>query len=133
ERLGGEIGLIHPRDALAYGVRRPLVPGLALLGQLGGEDVDEAVAERAEAVGLGDVAVQARAVELRDDEDPVDAGVQAVADRDVFLAELAAHRDRGFGTVACQGPQSGPLPATENRCDHFFHRPPPPALSAAIL
>ena len=64
--------------------------------------------EDVEAVGLRDVAVQALAVELGEDEDPVDAGVQAVADRDVDQPELAADRHRRLGPVRVSGQSRAP-------------------------
>src|SRR4030066_142650 len=57
-----------------------LVPVPILQALLGGEDVDEPVGENVEAVGLGDVTLQAGRVELGQHEDAVDAGVQAVGD-----------------------------------------------------
>ena len=43
----------------------------ALVRLLGGEDLDEAAAERVELVGVGDVPVQADGEELRQDVDAV--------------------------------------------------------------
>jgi hypothetical protein len=71
------------------------------------------------------VAIQAGAVELRDDEDPVHASVKAVADRDVDQAELAADRHRGLGAMAGEGPETAPLTTTEDCCDHLLHGRPP--------
>ena len=116
ELVAGEdqdLGAASARAAgrgLAHGVGRALVPVAVVDRLLGGQDVDEAAAEGVEAVGLGDVAVQARAVELGDDEDAVDAGVQAVADRDVDEPELAAHRHRRLGAVLVSGQRRLPWP-----------------------
>src|SRR6266852_3211507 len=67
------------------------------------------------------MAVQAGAVELGDDEDAVDAGIQAVADGDVDEAELAAHRYGRLGSVPRQGPQTASLSAAQDRCHDFLH------------
>jgi hypothetical protein len=117
--------LEQPGEGLAHGVGRPLEPVAIVQRLLGGQNVDVAVAEGAEAVGLVDVAVEAGAVELGDDEDPVDPRVQAVADRDVDEAELPAHRHGRLRAVAGERPETGPLPSTENGCDDFFHVPSP--------
>src|SRR6185295_7133506 len=101
----------------------------------GRQDVDEAAGVGVEAVGLGDVAVEARAVELGDDEDTVDAGLEAVADRDVDEPELAAHRHRRLRPVARQRPEPRPLTPTENGCDDLFHAASPreAALSYSVF
>ena len=56
---------------LAHGVGRALEPVRALGRLLGGEHLDEAVREEVEPVGLRDVPVERRRVELRQDEDPL--------------------------------------------------------------
>ena len=89
--------LVEAVEVLAHGVGRTLVPVAVVHRLLGREDVHEAAREHVEPVGLRDVPVQALAVELGEDVDAVDAGVQAVADRHVDQAEAAAHRHRGLG------------------------------------
>ena len=58
---------------LPHRVRRPLEPVGALGRLLGREHLDEPVGEDVEAVGLGDVPVERRRVELRQHEDPLQA------------------------------------------------------------
>ena len=58
-------------DLLADGVGGALIPVGGLVGLLGGQHLDEAAAEGVELVGVGDVAVQADAEELRQDVDAV--------------------------------------------------------------
>src|SRR3954467_14141496 len=115
----------QPEEGLAHGVGRPLIPVAPFERLLGRQDVDETVAEGAEAVGLRDVAVQAGAVELGDDEDAVDPRVQAIADRDVDQPELPSHRHGRLRAVGGERPEAGPLPPSENGCDDFLHDPPP--------
>ena len=68
------------------------------------------------------MAVEARAVELRQDEDAVDPGVQAVADRDVDQPELPPERDRGLRAMPGQRPQARPRAARdEDRLQPFTH------------
>ena len=57
---------------LAHGVGGALIPVGGLVRLLGGQHLDEAAAERVELVGVGDMAVQADAEELRQDVDAVE-------------------------------------------------------------
>ena len=61
---------------LPDGVGRALEPVRALRGLLGGQHLDEAIREEVQPVGLRDVPVERRRVELRQDEDPLQAGVK---------------------------------------------------------
>ena len=79
---------------LADGVGSALIPVHAGFGLLRGEDLDEAVRERIEAIGARDVTVQRRRLKLREHEDVAQAGVDAVADRDVDQPILAGERHR---------------------------------------
>ena len=80
----------------AHGIGRALVPVGAFLGLLGRQDVDEAAAERIEVIGALDVPVQRRGLKLREQEDPVDIGVDAIADRDIDQPVFAGERHGGF-------------------------------------
>ena len=115
---------LHYMDSHQPWVRSAPVPGVTGKfhpADLGGEDVHVAGGEAVEPVRPGDVTMQALAVELREHVDPVDAGVQAVRDRDVDQPELAGDRDGRFGPVPSERPEAGSLPATENRSDHVAH------------
>ena len=78
---------------LAHRVGGALEPVRAVGRLLGGQHFDEAVREHVQPVGLRDVAVERGGVELRQHEDALEAGVQAVADRDVNQAVLAARAE----------------------------------------
>src|SRR6185436_15479453 len=109
-------------ERLTDRVGRPLEPLAPVEGLLGREDVDETLRERGEPVGLVDVAMQAGAVELREDVDSIDARVEAVADRNVDQPELAAHGNRRFRPIARERPEASALAATQNgRNDSVFH------------
>jgi len=69
----GEIG-----DVLAHGVGGALVPRLVLHCLLRGEDLHETPGERIKLVRVVNVSMQAHGVELREDEDAVQTGVDAV-------------------------------------------------------
>ena len=71
---------------LPHGIGRPLEPALAVGCLLGGEDLDESVAEEIHAIRLADMPVERGRIELREHENPAHVRVQAVADRDVNRA-----------------------------------------------
>ena len=74
-------------------------------------------------VRLRDVPVERGRVELRQHEDAADVGVQAVADRDVDQAVLAADRDRRLRAVLRERKQARALSAAENDRQNFVvHR-----------
>jgi len=79
---------------LADGIGGALIPTGAGRCLLGGEDFHEAArTEDVEFVGRADVLVQRRAVELREQVDAANTGIQAIADRDINEAVFAAERD----------------------------------------
>ena len=106
---------------LAHGVRGALKPVRAVGRLLGGEHFDEAVREHVEPVGLRDVAVERRGVELRQHEDALEAGVQAVADRDVDQPVLAGERHRRLRAHVGQREEPRAAAAAENQGQHVIH------------
>ena len=106
---------------LAHRVGRALEPVGAVGRLLGGEDFDEAVREDVEPVGLRDVPVERRRVELRQHEDALEAGVQAVADRDVDQPVLAADRDRRLGAHVRERKEARAAAAAEDQRQHVVH------------
>ena len=88
---------------LADGIGGALVPAGTGRRLLGGENFHEAArAEDVEFVGRADVLVKRYAVELREQVDAADAGVEAIADRDVDEAVFAAQRDGWLRAVLGQ-------------------------------
>ena len=113
--------LLDVADVLAHGVGGALVPVGGLVGLLGGQDLDEAPAERVELVGVGDVPVQADAEKLRQHVDAVEAAVDAVADGDVDEPILAGD---GHGRLAAQhgeGIQAGAAAAAQDQAQNITH------------
>ena len=106
---------------LAHGVGGALEPVRAVGRLLGGEDFDEALREHVEPVGLRDVAVERRRVELRQHEDPLEVGVQAVADRDVDQPVLAAERHRRLRAHVGQREEARAAAAAENQGQDVVH------------
>jgi hypothetical protein len=93
----------------ADGIRRAFIPGGIVERLLGGENFHEARREVVELVGLVDMAVEGLAIELSEDVNSAQAGVQAVADRDIDEPVFSAERHGrlraflGQGKEACAG------------------------------
>jgi hypothetical protein len=114
-REGAEV-----EEVPADGVGRALVPLDVLLRLLGREDVDEPAAEGVEDVGRLDVAVERGGVELRQDEDPVDLRIQAIADRDIHQAVLAGERHRRLATFLGERGQARAAAAAHDHRQYAF-------------
>ena len=106
---------------LAHRVRRALKPRGAVGCLLGGKDLDEAAREHVETIRLRDVPVERRRVELRQNEDALQARVQAVADRHVDEAILAADRDRRLRAHVRQRVEAASAASTQNQGKHVVH------------
>ena len=122
------------RQLLAHRVGRALVPVHAAGRLFGRQDVDEAAREQVELVGLVDVAVQRGRDKLRQDLDLVDAGVEAVADRDVNQPVFAADRHGRLGPQFGQRVEAVALPSAQDHRHHVLHchRSPPSGYSATV-
>ena len=103
---------------LADGVGGALIPRGVGVGLLGGEDFDEAAGEVVELVGLRDVPVQRGGVELGEQVDAPQAGVDAVGDGDIDQAILAGQRHRRLGALLGQREQARALPAAHDHREH---------------
>ena len=110
----GRAGMGNLAQLLADCVRRALVPLRADVGLFGGQNLHPAGMEGVEAVSAGDVAVQRDRVELGQDGDAVDAGVDAVAQGDVNQAVLAGNRHGGLGALLGERKQAFADPPAEN-------------------
>jgi len=100
---------IVPREvarSLAHGVRRALEPMRVVRRLLGRQNLDETLGEEIHAIRLRNVPVEGRRIELRQDEDPADIGVQAIADGDVDQAILPSDRNGGLRPVLSQREQA---------------------------
>jgi hypothetical protein len=105
---------------LTDGVSRALEPVGVVRRLFGRQDFDEALAEQIHPVGLPDMPVERRGVELRQDEDAPDIGVQAIADRDVDEAVLAGDRDRRLRTKLGEREEPRALTAAEHERQNFI-------------
>ena len=127
EMIAGEnqvvVGVVPPEvpRRLPHRVGRALKPARAVRRLLGRDDVDEPVRERIHAIGLRDVMVERRRVELRQHEDAPQVGVQAVADRHVDQAVLAADRHRRLRALLRERKEARSLAAAEDDREHVVH------------
>ncbi len=108
-------------ERLPDGVGRALVPCSRRRRLLGREHGDEPTAELVEPVGPREVAVEAGRVELGEDEDPVEPGVEAVRDRDVDEPVLPGEGDGGLGAVTGEGEEPRPGASTEDDGERLVH------------
>ena len=116
------VGVAEMPRGLPHGVGRALKPLLALGRLLGGQHLDEPVGEHVQVIGLGDVPVERRRVELRQHVDPLESGVQAVAQRNVDQPVLAADRDRRLRSQMRERKQPRAPAAPEDDGQDVVHR-----------
>ena len=141
--LSHEMGVVHPVELVAgedqHLVDVPLLeqpfvftnrigsalkPAGALWCLLRSQHLNKALVKtRGEVEGLGDMAIERCAVELRQHIDLVDAAVDAVANRDINQAVFARQRHGRLGPHFGERVQPRPSTATENDCENPFHQP----------
>jgi hypothetical protein len=92
-----------------------------LEGLFGGQQFHETFRERIETVGVVEVLVEGRRVELGEHEDLAHARVHAVRNGDVDYSELAAEGDSGFCAIGGERVETLPFPAAEDYRDNLFH------------
>ena len=129
EMIAGEdeviVGVVADEMArrLADRISRPLIPVRIVRRLLGRQNFDRSLAERVHPVGLRDVPVQRRGIELCEHEDAPDISVQAVADRNIDEPVAAADRHRGLGSMMRERKQSRSLAAAQDDRQNFVvHR-----------
>ena len=103
---------------LPHRVGRSLKPAGALHRLFGGKHFDVSAIEWIESIAVGDVPVQRRGIELRQNEDPLQSGVDAVADRNIDQAILSSEWNRRFGAVLRQREQAFPSATCKNDGDN---------------
>ena len=109
-----EIVIQKMDQVFAHGVGRALIPGGVGKGLFRREDFHEAAGEMVELVGLRNVAVQRGGIELRQQINAAQAGVDAVGDGDVDEAVFARERHGRFGAVLGERKQARALPAAHD-------------------
>ena len=99
------------------GALKPIGIGHRLLG---GQNFDEAFCKWIEPVRVDDVAIQRSRIELREDENLLQSGVQAVADGNIDQSIFSSERYRRLRSVlpgrpSCDGPRPGPAVGSGRR------------------
>ena len=107
--------------ALADRVGCALEPLRAIRRLLRGQHLDEAARKHVEPVGLGDVTVERRGIELGEHEDPLQVGVQTIADGHVDQPVLAADRYRRLRPHVRQRKETLSTSASQNQGQHVVH------------
>ena len=97
----------------------PLVPVHILIALTCSLKAHKTTVKRIKLVCRGNVLVQRARIELGQDVNAVESGIDAVADRDINQSEFSGNRHRGLGTIFRQGPQPRSATATE---DHGYCR-----------
>src|SRR5207247_2299574 len=106
---------------LSHGVGRALKPVGAVGGLFGGEDLHESFREQIEPVGLRDVSVERRGVELRQHENALEPCMEAVADRDIDQPIFAANRHGRLRTHVRERKQPRAASAAEDERENIRH------------
>ena len=109
----------EPMQVLTHGIRRTLEPIRIRHRLLGRKDFDESSGEGIEPVAVDDVMIQRGRIELRENENLLEARVQTIADRDIDQPVLAADRHGRLRSQLRQGKEPGPLAPTEDQRENF--------------
>lgn len=72
-------------------------------------------------IGLGEVAIEGGRVELRQDVDLVDVGIDAVADWNVYEAVVSTQGHSRLGPLLGQRVQPGARPSSQDHPQHRLH------------
>jgi hypothetical protein len=89
-------------EVFAHGIRGALIPRGVGESLFGCQDFNKAAGEMVELVGLGNVPVQRGGVELSQQINPPQTGIDAIGDGNVHQAVFAGQRHSRFGPVARQ-------------------------------
>jgi len=101
-------------EVLADGIGGALVPARIREGLFRGQNFNETTRELVKLVALIDMAVKRCRVELGEDVDPAEVGIDAIADRDIHQAIFAGQRHGRFGTFLGEREEAGALSAAHN-------------------
>ena len=93
------------KEIFANGIGRTLIPRGVGKGLLRGEDFHETAGKMVYFIRLRNVPVQRGGIELCQNVDALETGVDAVRDGDVHEAVFTGERHSGFGALLCQRKQ----------------------------
>ena len=112
---------VHKGDVLIDGVGGALVPGLGFGLGIGGQHVGPApVAVQVPGLAVADIIVEFQGLVLGEHPHSVDAGVDAVGQREINDAVLAAEGHRRLGGVLGQHIQAAALAAGQKHGNALF-------------
>ena len=106
-------------QVFADGVGRTLIPRSVGEGLLRRENFHEAAGKMVHFIGLRNMPVQRGGIELRQNVNAPEAGVDAVRDGDVHQAVFAGEGHGGFGAVLRQRKQPGALAAAHDDAENL--------------
>ena len=107
---------------LPHGIGGSLVPHRPLRRLLRGENFDKARSEVVELIAGINVSVKRRAIELGEDVDPSQAGIEAVADWDIDQSVFSCKGDSWFGSLFCEGKETRSCTSSHDDCQCFRSR-----------
>ena len=108
-------------DVLVNGVGGSLIPVLRD-AHLRRQDFDEFAEAHQRGPAVADVAVEAKRLVLRENEDAAQVAVEAVGERDVDDAVDAAEGNGGLGAVARERPEPFALAAGQQNANRIAHQ-----------
>ncbi len=111
---------IQVHEILPHRVGRALIPVHAARALFRGQDLHEPGREGVEPVALLDVPVEGAAVELGEQEDPAQVGIEAVADGDVHQPVLARQGHGRLGPVLGEREQPRARTASHDHCEDIM-------------
>jgi hypothetical protein len=105
---------------LANRVRGPLIPARIGRRLLGRQDFHEAAGKIVEFVARIDVLMERSGIELGEDVDPAQSGIDAIAYRDIDDPIFSRERHGGFGALLGQGEEPRAGAASHHNREGFF-------------
>jgi len=109
------------KQLLADGISSSLVPVFTGNRLLRSPNLDPASMKPVKLVRLGNVAVQGNRIKLSQDGNPEDAGINAVADWNVYQAVFPGNGNGRLGAHFCQGKQAGAPPSAQDDSQNILH------------
>ncbi len=108
-------------ELLAQRIRRALIPGRTCRRLLRRQDAHPPVRKVIELVSARDVAMQRDGVKLGQHIDTIDAGVNAIADRDIDQPVVPRQRDSRLGPQLRQRIKPAPCAPAQDHSKHIMH------------
>jgi len=108
-------------NVLPYGISGSLIPIGAFVGLLGGEYLDETLAEHVKFIGVGNMAVQTHRKKLCEHIYGFQATIDTVGDGYINQPVFASYGDGGFRSGTGQRKQAGTSTSSQNQCQYLAH------------